>query len=138
MKPSYLHKQLIFIILGLLLVGATIRFVFPPYFNIGKVPAEGSFSDTEIFNAFIKDPIDAQSRYAGKAIMVEGRITGIDGNMILMGKGMEVVRIKLMRSWRYQVPKFEHGNKILIKGICRGIDLTEVLVTHSLIISVRE
>ncbi len=98
---------------------------------------EVSLTDSELFNVFITDPIDAQSRYAQKAILLEGRITGVNDGMILMGKGMELVRIKLIKNWRYPIPEYKHGDQILVKGICRGIDLTEVLVTHAFIVNVR-
>ncbi len=138
MKKSYLHKVLLLILLGFLLIGATIRLVFPPYYNIGKIVPEGSFTESNLFSTFVKDPIGSQSRYAQKAILVEGRISGLDGKMILMGSGMEIVRIKLIKNWRYDVLEHGYGDRIMVKGICRGIDLTEVLVTNAFIVNVRE
>ena len=138
MNISFLHKQLTILLLGIIIIGVGIRLIFPPYFNIGKIIPEVSFTETELFNSFIIDPIDAQSRYAQKAILLEGRITGMDDGMILMGKGMEMVRIKLIKNWRYPIPDHGYDDKIQVKGICRGIDLTEVLVTHAFIVTVRE
>jgi len=137
-KKSYLHKQLSILLLLLIVIGLAIRLIFPPYFNIGKLIPEASFTDSELFNSFISDPIDAQSRFAQKAILLEGRITGLDGNMIIMGKGMEMVRIKLIKNWRYPIPDYNYDDKIQVKGICRGLDLTEILVTHAFIVTVRE
>lgn len=138
MKKSYLHKQLSIILILLIAIGIVIRLIFPPYFNIGKLIPEASFTDAELFNSFIIDPIDAQSRFARKAILLEGRITGLDDGMILMGKGMEMVRVKLIKNWRYPVPEYHYDDKIQVKGICQGLDLTEVLVTHAFIVTVRE
>lgn len=96
------------------------------------------FTYQELFSTFVEDPIDAQSRYALQAILVEGQVTGVDGDVILMGSGMEMVRIRLMRNWRYAVPDYGYGDYILVKGVCRGLDLTEVVVTEALIITVRK
>ncbi len=135
---SFLHKQLLLIILTIVLLIVAARLIFPPYHNIGKLAAVNQFTDEQLFQAFVADPIDAQSRYALQAIMVEGTITGIDRGMILMGEGMEIVRIKLMKDWRYQIPTYQYGDKILVKGICRGVDLTEVLVSNAIILTVRK
>lgn len=113
------------------------RIVFPPFYNIGKLQPVQQLKDKELFDQFVLNPIDTQSRYALKAILVEGVITGIDNDMILMGSGMEIVRIKLFKNWRYDIPEYKYGDYLLIKGICRGIDLTEVLVTNAIIITVR-
>lgn len=137
MTKSFLHIILIIILIGIILVGAVTRLIFPPYYNIGKISPEVTLSEFELFRTFVADPIDAQNNYAQKAILIEGRVTAIDDKMILMGQGMEVVRIKLIKNWRYPVPEFKQGDRILVKGICRGIDLTEVLVTHAFIVNVR-
>ena len=135
-EKSYLHKQLLIILLVTALVGVGIRLTFPPYFNIGKIQPVASYSSTKLFNSFVDNPIDAQGRLGGKAILLEGEITGLDENMILMGVGMEIIRVKLIHDWRYKIPEYKYGDHILIKGICQGIDLSEVLVSHSLIVTV--
>lgn len=126
------------ILLSVLLLIAGLRFVFPPYYNIGKMKPVEEFNGTELFQEFVSDPIDAQSRYSLQPILVEGRVTGLDNHMIIMGSGMEIVRIKLLENWRYEIPVFEPGNTVIVKGICRGIDLNEVLVSNAIIISVRK
>jgi len=137
-EKSFLHRQLLIIILVLLGLAISIRLVFPPFYNIGKLSPVKQFSDEQLFNEFVSDQIDAQSRYGMKPILVEGRITGVDKGMILMGEGMELVRIKLMHNWRYTIPKYKYGDQILIKGVCQGIDMTEVLVSKAIIITVRQ
>ena len=135
---SYLHKQLLIILLVIIGLAVSVRLVFPPFYNIGKLQSVKQFTDEKLFDEFVSDQIDAQSRYGMKPILVEGKITGVDRGMIIMGEGMELVRIKLMKNWRYQIPKYKYGDQIVIKGICRGIDLTEVLVSNAIIITVRQ
>ncbi|MCK5820269.1 MAG: hypothetical protein KAH17_00215 [Bacteroidales bacterium] len=138
MKKSYLHKLLSILLILLIVIGLGIRLIFPPYFNIGKLIPEASITESALFDSFITNPIDAQSRFAQQVILLEGRITGLDDDMILLGRGMEVVRIKLIKNWRYPVPEHNYDDKIQVKGICRGLDMTEVLVTHAFIVTVRE
>lgn len=118
-------------------MGLATRLVFPPYYNIGVIEPEVTFTERDLFLTFVTDPIDAQSKYAQKAILVEGKITAKNGDIIIMGTGMEVVRIKLIKNWRYPIPEYNKGDQILVKGICRGIDLTEVLITHAFIVEVK-
>lgn len=130
--------MLIIILIGIILIGVVTRLVFPPYYNIGSIKPKVTFSEVELFRTFVTYPIDAQNRYAQRAILIQGRITGIDDDMILMGQGMEIVRIKLIKNWRYPIPDYKTGDRVLVKGICRGMDLTEVLVTHAIIVNVRK
>ena len=135
---SFLHKQLLIILLVLIGLAVSVRLVFPPFYNIGKLSPVKQFSDEQLFNEFVNDQIDAQSRYGMRPILVEGKISGVDRGMILMGEGMERVRIKLMYNWRYNIPTYNYGDQVLIKGVCRGIDMTEVLVSNAIIITVRQ
>ena len=96
------------------------------------------FRPNELFQEFVKDPIDAQSKYALQPVLIEGRITALDDEMILLGSGMEITRIQLIHDWRYDIPTHQPGDYILVKGICRGMDLTELLISHALILTVKK
>lgn len=126
------------IALAIILFSIGLRVLFPPFYTIGKKSPVQQFTYEELFDTFVKHPVEAPGRYAMQPLLVEGRITGIDGHMILMSHGMKIVRIKLMQNWRYDIPDFGYGDYVLVKGICRGMDLTEVVLTHAIIITVRK
>jgi hypothetical protein len=94
-------------------------------------------SDIELFDLFIANPVDAQSKLGHKIILLEGRVTEIDGNMIVMGSGLRSVRIVLQKRPFRKIPGFSLGQRLVIKGLCNGINLNEVVVSEAIIVSVR-
>ncbi len=136
-QKSYLHKSLIRIILGLFLIAVIFRIIFPPYYGMAKRLPIAQMTDTELFDTFINNPVDAQSKYAQKVILLEGRVSSLDNGMVIMGTGMRVVRVVFQKQPLKRTPGFDVGQRLVLKGLCSGIDLNEVIVTHAIIVSVR-
>ncbi|MCD6347749.1 MAG: hypothetical protein J7L96_10045 [Bacteroidales bacterium] len=122
---------------GMFIIAIIVSLLFPPYYGMAKRLPIAELTDTELFDTFVENPVDAQSRFGHKVILLEGRISSIDNKMIIMGSGMRVVRIILQKQAFKKPPGFDVGQRLVVKGLCSGIDLNEIIVTHAIIVSVR-
>jgi len=136
-QKSYLHKSFIKLFVGIFVISIIISLLFPPYYGMAKRLPIAELTDTELFDTFVENPVDAQSRLGQKVILLEGRVSSIDNKMIIMGTGMRAVRIILHKRAFKKPPGFDVGQRLVIKGLCNGIDLNEIIVTHAIIVSVR-
>ncbi|MCX6227494.1 MAG: hypothetical protein NTV01_22620 [Bacteroidia bacterium] len=121
--------------LFLILIGVSIRLVFPPFGNLLKELPEGNFTAVELFQEFTGDPTGAWLRLANKVIILEGEVSAAGAGYIVMGKDMCVVRSIFRKSIYDRKPVLKTGDRVTVKGICRGMNMTEVLVTHCIILN---
>jgi len=120
----------------MVILAILIRVIFPPYFNIGKKPPIAKVTDNELFTIFVRNPVDAHSRFDQQIILVNGTVNRLEKNTVILGSGMNITKCVLIRNWRYSIPDLKEGQHVLLKGVCRGLDLTEVLVSHCVVITV--
>ncbi len=136
-QKSYLHKALLIIMGTVIIVGITIAVLFPPYYNIARLKADTHITDSQLISAFNEDPVKAQGDYIHKVLLLEGRVTRLEDERIIMGTGLRTIRIDIRKRPFRPSPGFEIGQRLVIKGVCFGTDLNEVLMSYGLITSVR-
>ena len=130
MKKSFLHRTLFFVLFLIVCIAIFQRLFFPPFWDIKELNPVIRISPYELFDQFIKDPPEAHRRYTDQVILLEGRITQVGNGFIIMGSDMRIVRCKLRTTIYDKKRIYSIGDEIAIKGVCRGITLTEVLLTH--------
>ena len=130
MKKSYLHSRLIVMVFGLVLLIVLLRLVFPPWFSIESEIPVANFSAHELFATFVEDPSEAHYQYGNKVIVIEGEVTAAGPGFVLMGKDMEIVRCTLRKTIYDRKKNYKPGDQVMFKGICGGLNLTELLITH--------
>jgi hypothetical protein len=117
----------------LILTGIGVRLVFPPFASLSKDLAAGNFAACELFQEFTGDPTGAFIRLGGKIVILEGEVAAAGDGYIIMGKEMCVVRCLFRTSIYDRNPDVKTGDRLVLKGVCQGLNRTEVLVTHCII-----
>jgi hypothetical protein len=123
------------VILLLVLTGAAVRLIFPPYVNLVKELPAGNFTANELFYEFTSDPLGAYERLGGKVIIFEGVVAATGEGYVLFGEGMSVVKCNFRKTIYDKKPQLSAGDRVTLKGVCRGLNLTEVLVTHCILLT---
>ena len=134
MRKSFLHTRLILILAGVVSLGILVRILLPPFYNLGKLPSMAEANSYELFKYYADDPPEAFSYYSDRVIQVEGVVSGVGDGYVTMGSDMRIVRCMLRRSVYDRDPGLKKGERVILKGVCRGLVLTEVLLTHCIVI----
>jgi hypothetical protein len=130
LKKSYLHGRLIIIFTTFILLFAVGLVVFPPWFSIESDAPAGNFSAEELFAAFVEDPSMSHFQYGDKVIVIEGEVKLAGSGFVLLGENMEIVRCVHRKTIYDRKKVYKTGDKVMFKGVCRGLNLTELLITH--------
>ncbi len=120
---------------ALLLTGAIIWLVFPPYGNLASEVSEGSFTTEELFREFTGDPTGTSLRLSGKVIILEGKVAATDKGYIILGQEMVLIRCIFRKTIYDRKPNLAVGDSVTLKCVCRGLNLMEVLVTDCISIN---
>ncbi|MFA5814717.1 MAG: hypothetical protein WC865_03750 [Bacteroidales bacterium] len=135
MKKSYHQSRILGVALFLILIGVAGRLIFPPFGNLSKELPEGNFTASDLFQEFTSDPTGAYIRLANKVIILEGDVAATGDGYIMVGKDMCLVRCMFRKSIYDRKPGLKTGDRVTLKGVCRGLNMTEVLVTHCIILN---
>ncbi len=141
MKISKKNKILIFLICLPLVVCLYLYFEFynHSYINIEKVSAEYSVSSDELVSSFMLNEETANSIYRNKLIEVAGMVKQVtfinDRNTILLHSNSKYSSVicDMQSDQIEQVKKLRPGDKITIKGICKGYLKDAILLNCMLI-----
>ena len=109
--------------------------VFPLYRNLEKEAPVGNFTADELFQGLAKDPAGGYIRLSGKVIIIEGVVAASGDGYVMLGKDMCVIRCTLRKTLFDKTPKLEPGRAVILKGVCRGMNMTEVVVSHCIVIN---
>lgn len=109
--------------------------VFPPYRNLEKESPLASFTADELFQVFAKDPTGSYIRFSKKVIIIEGIVAASGNGYVMLGKDMCVVRCVFRETIYDKELRLKSGDVVLLKGVCQGMNMTEVVVTHCIVIS---
>lgn len=135
MKCSFLRSRFYVVAIFLVLTGVAVRLVFPPFVNLSVELAAGNFTATELFHEFTDDPTKAYMELAKKVIILEGVIASTGDGFVIIGKDMCMVRCIFRKSIYDRKHDLKTGESITLKGVCRGLNMTEVLVTHCIVLN---
>lgn len=135
MRKSAKRIMISGIALFLVLTAVTLWIFFPPYCNLARELPEGNYTAGDLFREFARDPAGAYMRLAGKVVILEGEVAETGNGYALVGKDMCLVRCVFRKSIYDLKPDLKTGGRVTLKGVCRGMDLTEVLVTHCIILN---
>ncbi len=108
---------------------------FPPYRNLEKEAPVGNFTADELFQGLAKDPAGGYIRLSGKVIIIEGVVAASGDGYVMLGKDMCVIRCTLRKTIYDKKRQFEPGKIVILKGVCRGMNMTEVVVSHCIVIN---
>ena len=117
-------------IVGGLILAILIRLFFPPGMDLMWKDEVGTFTAESLFRTFTDDPPGAHFVYGDKIIRVEGRVAASGQDYILLGKDMEIVRCMMRQSIYDRQRDLQVGQEVAIKGVCRGLNMTEILLTQ--------
>jgi hypothetical protein len=134
MNRLFLYTRFLLIIGAFFVLGILIWLLFPAGYNIKRMPVAANMTAYELFDTYVADPPYAHFLYAGKVILIEGTLEDIGEDYVLMGSGMRVVRCELRNTIYDRKSLLKKGDKVIMKGICRGITLTEVLLTQCVLV----
>jgi len=134
MKKSFLHSRLLLMGIVVVLTGALLTVVFPSNYGIETALPKGNFSSEELFRTFTNDPSGSFYQYGNSVIVIEGKVAAAGSGYILLGKDMQVVRCEMRKTIYDRKKKFSPGQSVVLKGVCRGLNLTEILITHCVVV----
>jgi len=129
-KVSYLHSRLVLMIISGLILAVLIRLFFPPGVDVTWKDEAGTFTPESLFRTFTDDPPEAHFIYGDKVIRVKGQLAASGDGYVLLGKDMEIVRCMLRQSIYDRQVDYQAGQEVILKGVCRGLNMTEVLLTQ--------
>lgn len=132
-KPLY-KRRLLGVLLFLALTLVFFGIFYPPYINLSKKLPEGNFSAGELVHEFTVDPSGAFLRLGDKVIILEGVVTAKSEGYLVMGSNLLKVRCVLRKTIYDKKPVVEAGEQITVKGICRGRNMTEILVDQCIML----
>jgi len=89
----------------------------------------------ELFDHFTKDPASAYNNLLNEIIVVEGKVHSISGKTICLGFGMRIVRLEFQKRTFQNLPPVKIGETLVVKGICHGLDYTEVVIGQSILLA---
>jgi len=135
MKKTYHWSRILGITFFLVLSGVAGRLIFPPFSNLSKELPVGNFTASELFQEFTSDPTGAYILLANKVIILEGEVAATGDGYVMVGKDIFLVRCMFRKSIYDRKPGLKTGDRVTLKGICRGLNMTEVLITHCIIIN---
>ncbi len=110
------------------------------YKNIGNISAEVEISSSELVSSFMVNEKHANSIYRGKIIEVVGVIKEItfvnDRNTILLrgDNTYSSVLCDMKLNQTEEIKKLRKGQKIKIKGVCKGF-LKDAILLHCMLIN---
>jgi hypothetical protein len=134
MKKSFLHTTLLYMLAGLLIVSVLIRVFLPPYYFVKRAVAEESYTAHELYRTVTAVPTGSPEYLAGKVIMLKGTVTSATDDYITMGTENEVIRCTFRKTIYDRKPEVKKGDEVVLKGICLGPGLPEVLVSQCLLV----
>jgi hypothetical protein len=135
MKLAINRFRLFGILLFLILIGVSVRLFYPPYGNIPEDLPEGNFTAPELFQEFINDPTTAYMKLYGKVVILEGEVAATGNGYVVIGKEMRVVKCVFRKSIYDRKLTVTPGTRVTLKGVCKGMNMTEILVTHCIILN---
>ena len=107
---------------------------FPPYSNLNRELSAGNFTASELFDEFVSDPTAAYIRFGNKVVILEGEVAATGDGYVLLGKEMRFARCIFRKSIYDKRPDLKTGERVTLKGVCRGLNMTEVYLTHCILI----
>ena len=106
---------------------------YKPHRSVRKEEAAFKLSVAELVDAFSKNENDANARYVGKILEVEGTLKEMilnDSTLILLmgdSTGLTGVSCYLLRDQKDKYTGLTRGKTVTVKGICNGMLLDVVL-----------
>ena len=134
--------KILLVMAGLGIVAAVLVLVFiynKPHPNYEKEVPEYFLSAQELFNAYRDNKDDAQAKFNGTMVAVEGELTTVDlagENLIayfVLDKGImgnEGIRITMLPEQENRLKGIELSSSVTIKGFVTGYDDTDVKLLH--------
>ncbi len=135
-------NKIVLFLLGLFIVASLYVYFgiyYHSYIDIEKVSAEVEISSGELTSFFILNEKSANSIYRGKVIEVEGIVKEVTflnnrNTVLLQGDTKYSSVICDMRSNQIEeIKKLKQGQKIKIKGVCKGFLKDAILLNCMLI-----
>lgn len=143
-------KNIYKILLALAITGVTVfAYIFVLLINkehtdYSKLNPDYTISAQQLYNDFITNKSDAQLKYTGKVIEINGKISHIESvadtaKIVVFvfnsdDFGDSGVRCLLLPSAIKEISNFAENNDIKIKGFCSGFDDTDVKLDNCSII----
>lgn len=136
-------KTWIKIILALFLIGIIAGilgyfFIYnKPHKDYSKAKAEISLTAEELYESFIENTSEAEQRFNGKVIEIDGNLNAWETNDELLiivfafGDGMfgpEGVRCTMLPEFHDEIRNFDEGEYIKLKGLCTGYTGVDVIL----------
>ncbi len=134
MKKFFHRFRLWLFLLLMILAGTACWWFLSPYSNITKQIPAGAFTPSGLFREFTADPTGSSLELANKVIVLTGRVSAEGDGYIMLGQDMAVVRCVFKKAIFNRSEQVVTGDSITLKGVCRGLNLTEVLVTHCILV----
>lgn len=134
MRKFYHRFRVWLFLLLLILAGTACWWFFTPFSNINKQIPAGAFTPAGLFREFTDDPTGSSLKLANQVIVLTGRVSAEGDGYIMLGQDMAVVRCVFRKAVFSSNVRVLAGDSITLKGVCRGLNLTEVLVTHCILV----
>ncbi len=141
---KWVKIAIILVIVGAVAAGLGYKFVYnKPHPNFEKATPDYSLSSSDLFSSYLSDRVNAEQKFNGKVLEVEGEFSNLetpDSLTILVFSiqegffGPEGIRCTLLPKYGEEAKKLVPGSKVTIKGFCAGYNDTDVILEKCSII----
>lgn len=135
MRPSFLHKTLLHLIVGLLAGSLLIRIFLPPYYYVKRAVAEGNFSAQELYRAVTTVSTAASDTLAGKVVLLQGVVGAVTGDHILIGPETGTVRCTFRKTIYDRKHDLRIGEEVVVKGVCMGHYMNQAVLSQCVVLN---
>lgn len=134
----WLKVLLALLVIGL--IGAALVYVFvynKPHQNIAKAKPDYILSASDLYSAFINDPVGSAQLYNGKVIQLDGNPNAIEtaGELTILVFifndglfGPEGIRCTVLPEMLVDAKNVKPGDYLKIKGLCTGFNDQDVIL----------
>jgi len=135
MKRSYLHSTLLYLVVGLLAGSLLIRIFLPPYYFVKRAVPVKAFSAHELYQAVTAVPSIPSDTLAGKVILLQGLVSAVSQDYILIGKDHETIRCTFRKTIYDRKPDLRIGAEIVLKGLCQCQYMNQAVVSQCVVLN---
>lgn len=142
---KFIKIALVLLLIGVIGAGLGYKFIYnKPHRDFEKAKADFSLTCNEAFDAYLGNRSEADEKFTGKVLEIEGVLTSIETPDTLtvlvfaLNEGLfgdEGIRVTMLPKYSEKVKELVPGTSVKIKGFCSGYNETDVILEKGSIIN---
>lgn len=131
-------KKIVYLSILIIIISILVYFIYnKPHRSVKNEKVSAKISAVELFNEYETDELSANKKYLDKVLIVNGTLAQFKVNdkeyMLILASEDPLFGVSCTLQNSMQKPAVKIGEKIKIKGICKGY-LNDVVLTQCMIV----